>query len=79
MLLQQQRHQCHVPGVLGWLKSRLLLALTIALLAVLKDDDVKAFPYMRFHANSMVGEDKSLAAFLQWTNRLRKSVWSKAA
>jgi len=64
-------------GPLGFLRSRALLLLTAALLVVLRDDDVKAFPNMRFQPGKLLPEDGSVARFIQWVNRLPISPWSK--
>ena len=63
-------------GVRGWLKSRALLATTGALLTVLRDDDVKAFPYMRFDPKHLVPEDASVARLIQFIERLPISPWT---
>ncbi len=63
-------------GLLGWLTTRLLYALTVVLLVVLRDDDVKAFPNMRFDAKNLVEADRSVARFIQLTDKLPTSEWS---
>lgn len=65
------------PGLWGALKSRLLLLGTAALLVVLRDDDVQAFPSMRFQAGRLVPADASVAKFIQWVNRLPISTWGQ--
>lgn len=64
------------PGLWGAIVSRLLLALTAGLLVVLRDDDVRAFPNMRFQAGRLISADGSVARFIQWVNRLPISDWS---
>ncbi len=64
-------------GVAGKLASRALMGLTIALLTLLKDDDVKAFPNMRFNPKNLIGADRSVARFIQYANGLGISQWSK--
>ncbi len=63
------------PGVRGWLRSRALLAFTMALLGVLRDDDVKAFPFMRFHPHKLAPIDKSVVEFIKYVDGLPKSEW----
>jgi len=60
-------------GILGWLK----IWLTIALLTVLRDDDVKAFPYMRFSVGKWIKEDESAARFVRFIEDLPISRWSR--
>jgi nitrite reductase/ring-hydroxylating ferredoxin subunit len=66
-------------GLGGRLQSRALVGVTMALLALLKDDDVKAFPHMRFNPRNLIGADRSVARFIQYANQLALSRWSKAA
>jgi nitrite reductase/ring-hydroxylating ferredoxin subunit len=66
-------------GVAGKLATGALIALTAGLLAVLKDDDIKAFPNMRFNPRNLVGADRSVARFIQYANQLALSRWSKTA
>lgn len=66
-------------GLGGWILSRLLLLFTALLLTVLRDDDVKAFPNMRFQPSRLIAEDQSVARFIQFVNRLPASVWSRPA
>jgi nitrite reductase/ring-hydroxylating ferredoxin subunit len=66
------------PGLLGRLRAQSLLALTAALLVVLQDDDVKAFPHMRFQLGRLVAEDASIARFARFIDSLPLSEWSKA-
>ena len=63
-------------GPFGWLASRLLVLLTIVLLIVLRDDDVKAFPNMRFNPRNLVDADRSVARLVQLTDTLEVSDWS---
>lgn len=63
-------------GLLGWLMSKLLLALSLFLLVVLKDDDVKAFPNMRFNPKNLVQLDRSVARLIQLIDKLPISSWS---
>ena len=67
------------PGLRGRLATGALLAATVGLLAFLKDDDVKAFPNMRFNPRNLIAADKSVARFIQYADRLPLSRWSRAA
>jgi phenylpropionate dioxygenase-like ring-hydroxylating dioxygenase large terminal subunit len=64
-------------GVTGWIKNRLLLLTTLALLIILRDDDVKAFPGMRFNTGHLLPIDSSVAKLIQKINGLPVSLWSK--
>lgn len=66
-------------GLVGALSARFRLLLTAVLLMVLRDDDVKAFPNMRFQAGRLIAADGSVARFIQWVNRLPISKWSSRA
>jgi phenylpropionate dioxygenase-like ring-hydroxylating dioxygenase large terminal subunit len=63
-------------GWLGKIKSRIKYYLTLLLLALLKDDDVQAFPRMRFQAKNLIEEDSSVAEFIKLTETLPRSKWS---
>jgi hypothetical protein len=65
------------PGVRGRLATGALLAATVGLLAFLQDDDVKAFPNMRFNPRNLIAADKSVARFIQYADRLPVSRWSR--
>ena len=64
-------------GALGWIKAKLKLALTALLLWILRDDDVKAFPYMRFNVGRLVKEDTSASRMIRFLNSQPISSWSK--
>jgi phenylpropionate dioxygenase-like ring-hydroxylating dioxygenase large terminal subunit len=66
-------------GWRGRLTTTALMGLTMALLALLKDDDVKAFPNMRFNPRNLVAADRSVARFIQYANQLPLSPWSRAS
>jgi len=68
-----RRHE----GWAGSLTSAALIAATIGLLGVLRDDDVKAFPNMRFNPRNLLVADRSVARFIQYANQLPLSRWSK--
>ena len=57
-------------GIIGAIKNMFLYALTLLLLKTLTDDDVKAFPNMRFNNNYLLKSDESVARFIQVTNSL---------
>lgn len=63
-------------GFLGAIKSQVNFALSVILLAWLKDDDVKAFPRMRFQAQKLIDLDSSVAKLISLTERLKVSSWS---
>jgi phenylpropionate dioxygenase-like ring-hydroxylating dioxygenase large terminal subunit len=64
-------------GWRGRLATGALMALTAGLLALLKDDDVKAFPNMRFNPRNLVPADRSVARFIHYANQLPLSRWSR--
>jgi nitrite reductase/ring-hydroxylating ferredoxin subunit len=64
-------------GILGWLRAQALLALTASLLVVLQDDDVKAFPHMRFSLGQLAAEDASVARLARFIDGLPLSDWSR--
>lgn len=63
-------------GLRGALSARRRLLMTATLLGVLRDDDVKAFPYMRFQAGRLVEADESVRLLMRFLNTLPKSEWS---
>lgn len=64
-------------GVLGSLKVWLTYFLTFVLVSMLRDEDVYAFPNMRFNAHQLIKEDRSLGRLIQLTNQLPLSDWGK--
>lgn len=64
-------------GLLGKLKNTFLYFLTFLLLAMLRDEDIEAFPYMRFNTHNLIGADKSLGRFIQLINQSELSDWGK--
>ncbi|MBT6179783.1 MAG: Rieske 2Fe-2S domain-containing protein [Deltaproteobacteria bacterium] len=64
-------------GFTGWLSTQLKLFATVLLLGVLKDDDEKAFPFMRFNIGRLVKEDACLSRMVKFLNGLPISKWSK--
>lgn len=64
-------------GITGRLADLGLFLLTMALLATLRDDDVKAFPNMRFDPRHLIEPDKSAARLVSLIDRLPVSLWSR--
>jgi nitrite reductase/ring-hydroxylating ferredoxin subunit len=65
-------------GLAGKLRAQAMLALTASLLVVLQDDDVKAFPHMRFSPKNLVAEDASVARLVRFIEGLPLSEWSRS-
>jgi len=65
-------------GIWGWIKAKAKLAFTALLLIVLRDDDVKAFPFMRFNVGRLAKEDTSSSRMIRFLNSQPISAWSKA-
>ncbi|MBL7546157.1 MAG: Rieske 2Fe-2S domain-containing protein [Bdellovibrionaceae bacterium] len=63
-------------GIWGEVKSKVNFVFSIVLLAWLKDDDVKAFPRMRFQAQNLIDLDASVAKLISLTEKLKVSLWS---
>lgn len=68
--------QKKTSGLLGKVKSLLQFGLSVGLLAWLKDDDVKAFPRMRFQAQNLIDLDGSVGKLISLTEKLKVSTWS---
>ena len=51
--------------------------LTIVMLGILRDDDVKAFPHMRFNIGRVMKEDASVTRMVKFLNGLPISSWSR--
>lgn len=64
-------------GLLGPLKVWGTYLLTLLMLLMLRDEDIYAFPNMRFNAQQLIKEDRSLGRFIQLTNQLPLSDWGK--
>lgn len=64
-------------GLTGKLTTLLIHLSTLALLTLLKDEDVEAFPHMRFNTHRLIKEDASLGRLIQLTNQLELSDWGK--
>jgi len=65
-------------GLGGKLKNALLYALTLLLLLMLRDEDLQAFPHMRFNTHHLLKEDASLGRLIQLTNQLPLSDWGES-
>ena len=65
-------------GFWGWMTAWSKLMLTIVMLAILRDDDVKAFPHMRFNIGRVMKEDASVTRMVKFLNSLPISVWSRS-
>lgn len=64
-------------GLLGPLRVWGVYCLTLLMLLMLRDEDLFAFPNMRFNAHQLIKEDRSLGRFIQLTNQLPLSDWGK--
>lgn len=64
-------------GLWGKAKAWMKLVLTVVMLAVLRDDDIKAFPHMRFNLGRLMKEDNSVSRMVKFINSLPVSRWSK--
>lgn len=63
-------------GLGGWAAAHARLLTTLLMLGVLRDDDVKAFPHMRFQTGRLVALDESVAKLVRFLNSLPVSPWS---
>ncbi|MBI4345668.1 MAG: Rieske 2Fe-2S domain-containing protein [Elusimicrobia bacterium] len=63
-------------GALGAFREAARLALTQLLFLVLKRDDVKAFPNIRFQPGHLLRADACVARFIQWVEDLPVSRWT---
>lgn len=62
-------------GLFGKLTNAALYFLTFGLLTILRDEDAKAFPNMRFQTGHLVKGDESVARLVQCLNKLPLSPW----
>lgn len=62
-------------GLMGKMKNLGLYILTMFLLIMLRDEDIEAFPNMRFNAHRLIEADKSLGRFIQLINKSQISDW----
>ena len=65
-------------GLWGFLTAWSKLMLTIVMLGILRDDDVKAFPHMRFNIGRVMKEDASVTRMVKFLNGLPISSWSRS-
>lgn len=69
---------CVVPkyrGLLAPFKRGLTYLFSFIVLALLKDDDIKAFPHMRFQLDNPSAKDKSILDLVERLNKLPVSSW----
>ncbi|PCJ46865.1 MAG: hypothetical protein COA99_01970 [Moraxellaceae bacterium] len=64
-------------GIIGKIKNASLHFLTFFLLMMLKDEDIEAFPNMRFNTHRLINADQSLGRFIQLINQSELSDWSE--
>jgi hypothetical protein len=64
-------------GFLGKCVAWMKIAFTILLQVVLKDDDAKAFPHMRFNFGRLMKEDASVSRMAKFLDNLPLSPWSR--
>lgn len=64
-------------GLIGKLKNFSLYFLTFFLLMMLRDEDIEAFPNMRFNTHRLIDADQSLARFIQMINKSERSYWGE--
>lgn len=63
-------------GPFAIVRKWMLATATLALVAILRDDDVKAFPNMRFDMGALIPADGSVVKLAQMINRLPVSPWT---
>jgi phenylpropionate dioxygenase-like ring-hydroxylating dioxygenase large terminal subunit len=63
-------------GLRGKIINFSLYLSTLLLLSILKDEDIKAFPNIRFNANHLIKSDESVSRLIQMINRLPLAKWS---
>ena len=63
-------------GIWGRIVNAALFAFTIALLFLLRDDDIKAFPYMRFDPKTIIPADQSAFRLISLLDKLKLSPWT---
>jgi phenylpropionate dioxygenase-like ring-hydroxylating dioxygenase large terminal subunit len=62
--------------VFAKIKNAFNFFISVLLLNLLRDDDVKAFPHMRFAPTNLIEQDRSSAMLIQQLNKVKKSSWS---
>ncbi len=63
-------------GALGWVRAWLRLGATAALLTVLRDDDIRAFPNMRFQLGRLLPADAAVARLVRFLDSQPLSPWT---
>lgn len=66
-------------GLIGKIQTWFFQMMTAVLLMILKDDDEKAFPNMRFNPLNLTKSDHSVARLIALLDRLPISTWSQNA
>lgn len=64
------------PGVLGWLRARVLLLATKIAYRVLEDEDERIYDHIRFTTRNLLAMDAPVARYIRWVEGLTPSVWS---
>jgi len=64
-------------GLLGWLKTRLLLLLTRLAYYALRDEDGQIYDNIRFKPNLLLSIDAPIAKYMEYVNQLDRSNWSR--
>lgn len=64
------------PGLRGKLENAGLYFLTFFLLMMLRDEDIEAFPNMRFNTHRLINADRSLGRFIQLIDKCEVSDWA---
>ncbi len=64
-------------GLLGWIKSYMILFLTSRAYAFLKDEDDKVYDHIRFTSRRMLAIDQPLVRYIAYVNQLKASAWAK--
>jgi phenylpropionate dioxygenase-like ring-hydroxylating dioxygenase large terminal subunit len=68
--------QRKAKSVLQRIQNGFNFALSLFVLTVLRDDDVKAFPHMRFDPKTLIEQDRSAGLLIQLLDKGKKSQWS---
>jgi hypothetical protein len=63
-------------GLWGKIRSTAQHILSLALLIVLRDDDIKAFPHMRFDPQNLIEQDRSASLLIHHLDKTKVSPWS---
>ncbi len=66
-------------GIFGWLLTRLFLLLTKMAYYMLRDEDGQIYDNIRFHPNLLLSIDAPIAKYMNYTNQLQPSKWSRSS